>query len=108
MNQELTITKKEVQKIAELARMKLSDGELEAAAGDLSNILDHFSQIQAIKTEGIPTADDLPASRQVSPGFTGVVRDDLAVPEEIAGHQELLEAAPKTHEGHIQVKAIFG
>lgn len=94
------ISQAEVKHIADLARLQLSDEELAAAATDLSNILDHFSNIQAIDTEGVPTSDDVT-------GLANVMREDAATPEDLATHTELLEAAPEQQESHIKVKAVF-
>ena len=51
------ISKKEVEKVALLARLKLSDQEVEEMQKDMSDILDFISQINELNTEGIvPTA----------------------------------------------------
>lgn len=95
-----TITKEDVAKIADLARLQLTDEELSAATADLKNILAHFAAIQAIDTTGVPTADD-------ASGRSNVTRSDKAAPEELATHKELLEAAPQVKDNHVQVKAVF-
>jgi aspartyl-tRNA(Asn)/glutamyl-tRNA(Gln) amidotransferase subunit C len=55
------ITREDVERTAELARLSLSDDEIEAMTQDLDRILDHVDQLQALDTEGIePTAHAFP------------------------------------------------
>lgn len=94
------ISKAEVARIADLARLAMSDAELSKATENLKGILNHFSAIQNIDTNGIPTADD-------SSGLVSVAREDVSKPEELATHTSLLAAMPEKNKGHMQVKAIF-
>lgn len=43
----------EVRKIAHLARLAVSDGEVDAYAGELSGILDFVDQMNAVDTSGV-------------------------------------------------------
>lgn len=55
------ITREDIERTAELARLSLSDDEIEAMTRDLDRILDHVDQLQALDTEGIePTAHAIP------------------------------------------------
>ncbi|MBX4211380.1 MAG: Asp-tRNA(Asn)/Glu-tRNA(Gln) amidotransferase subunit GatC [Candidatus Yanofskybacteria bacterium] len=47
------LTDKEVQKIADLARIKLTDQEKEKLPQELSSILDYINQLNEVDTEGI-------------------------------------------------------
>ena len=61
----------EVRKIADLARLDLSDQEVELYATQLSHILSYFRELQEIDTSDIPpTASVLP--------ITNVFREDVA------------------------------
>jgi aspartyl-tRNA(Asn)/glutamyl-tRNA(Gln) amidotransferase subunit C len=52
-----TLTLEQIQHIASLARLELTDGELARYRDQLSSILDHFEQLQTLETENIlPTA----------------------------------------------------
>ncbi len=42
------ISKEEVQKLAELARLEISEGEVEALQKDISKILDYVGQVSAV------------------------------------------------------------
>lgn len=59
----------EVERIAELARLELTDAEKERYRVQLSAILEHVGRLQALDTSGIqPTASVLPV--------TGALRSD--------------------------------
>jgi aspartyl-tRNA(Asn)/glutamyl-tRNA(Gln) amidotransferase subunit C len=54
-----------VQRVAELARLGLSQAELSAASTELAGILAHFKALQAVDTEGVEPlvhASDTPGS----------------------------------------------
>ncbi|NIV31624.1 MAG: Asp-tRNA(Asn)/Glu-tRNA(Gln) amidotransferase subunit GatC, partial [Anaerolineae bacterium] len=50
----MKLTREEVQHIAELARLALSDEELALYQEQLSAILEHFERLQELDTELIP------------------------------------------------------
>ena len=50
----MSLTNEEVQHIANLARMNLTDDELELYRKQLSAILDYFKQLEELDTEDIP------------------------------------------------------
>lgn len=63
----------EVRKIAELAKLELSDEEVTLYAGQLSSILQYFRKLQEVDTSHIePTASVLP--------LKNVFRDDTPQP----------------------------
>ncbi len=94
------VTAQEVKKVAQLGRLGLSAEEIMSATQQLSGVLNHFSQIQKIKTDGVPTADDMT-------GLKNVTRDDTARPEELCTADELLKSAPETKNKQFKVKAVF-
>jgi aspartyl-tRNA(Asn)/glutamyl-tRNA(Gln) amidotransferase subunit C len=94
------ITKQEVEHIAQLSRLGLSDKEISQAAKDLCSILKHFSHIQKIDTSKTPTSDDVT-------GLVNVTREDAAEDETLCDKNTLLDNAPDTHQGQIKIKAIF-
>ena len=67
------ITRKEVQDIAKLARLALSDEEAERMTTDLDHILEYVETLRELDTEGIePTAHAIPLETPL--------REDRAVP----------------------------
>ena len=55
------ISPEDVKRTAALARLSLSDDEMESMTRDLDRILEHADQLKALDTEGIePTAHAIP------------------------------------------------
>lgn len=94
-----TLTGKDVKKIADLARMSLSEEEASSAAKNLSGILEHFETIRLVDTKDVPPADDVS-------GRKNITREDT-VKEGILGSPEVLLANAKTKDGYIQVPGVF-
>ncbi len=64
---------REAERIARLARLKLSDAELARVATQLTAILGYFDQLREVPTDGVP-----PASHP--PDLRGPLRADVAAP----------------------------
>lgn len=68
-----TLSKQDVQRIAELARLELTSDELELFTRQLGDILTYVEQIRALDTTGVePTSQVLnrPVDRDDTPGAT--------------------------------------
>ncbi len=89
----------DIKKIAELARMNLTDAETQRFEKEISGVLQNFKDIQAIDTENIPSADDVS-------GLKNVMREDVAINNTLADPKELLKNA-STHNGYVKVSAVF-
>jgi aspartyl-tRNA(Asn)/glutamyl-tRNA(Gln) amidotransferase subunit C len=74
-----TLTRQDVQRIAELARLALTDEELDLFTQQLGDILTYVEQIRALDTSGVaPTSQvlNLPIEREDTPQPT-LLRADL-------------------------------
>lgn len=92
------LSREEVEHIAELAKLELTDGEKERYREQLSTILDYAARLQQIDTENIPpTASVLPIDT--------VLRPDEARPS--PPREELLRNAQEQEEGMFRVDAIL-
>jgi aspartyl/glutamyl-tRNA(Asn/Gln) amidotransferase C subunit len=84
------ISKEEVQGLAELARLDLSEAEVAGLQKDISNILDYVGQVSAV---GVESAQDL------KPILRNVMREDKPYGEGgtmiLARRDALIEALPK-------------
>jgi len=92
------ISKEEVEHIAKLARLELSEKEVEKMQKDLSVILDYFDLLKKA-----PKVDMRPAFAKTS---AGEARKD----EVISSHDitdELIAASPDKKDDYIKVKNIF-
>jgi len=94
----MSLTIAEVEHIAELARLGLTDAEKALYRGQLSAILDYAAALQAVDTSAIPpTATVLP--------LRNVMRDDGVVPS--LSREDVLANAPDATEGYFRVRAVF-
>jgi len=94
------ISKEEVERMAKLARLSLSKQEVKQATKDIAGILEHFSALEEVKTEGVEEALDMSEKKNV-------VRADEASVEQLCTSKDLLELAPETKDGQVKVKAVF-
>ena len=79
-----TLTQQDVKRIAELARLELTTGELDLFTRQLADILTYVEQIRALDTTGVP-----PTSHVLN---RPVDRDD--VPQPSLSREDLLANAP--------------
>ena len=98
----MAITKKDIEYIAVLARIKLTTAEKEKMATDLGTILGYIEKLNKVDTEGIePMA-------QVT-GLENVFRTDLlseALAEE-GGADKLVSQFPHKKDNFLKVKEVF-
>ncbi len=94
------LTKQDVIKLAQLAKLQLTDDEIDTYSEELSAILGYVEQLGNASTEGLtPTA-------QVT-GLMNVTRPDELVDYGVSP-EELLKNAPATKDGLIKVKRMLG
>ena len=80
--------------VARLARLKLTDEEIERMAGELSGILEHVDRISELDLEGVePTSHVIP--------LENVLRADEPRPS--WSREEVLEPAPDPASGAFRV-----
>jgi aspartyl-tRNA(Asn)/glutamyl-tRNA(Gln) amidotransferase subunit C len=92
------ITKEEIQKLADLARLSLTEGEKESLRKDIDSILEYVGQI---KEAGGETAEPW------EPAIRNVMREDVPTGKRGEYTEALVSAAPKHERGHIKVKKIL-
>lgn len=94
----MSISREDVQHIALLARMHLTEDELDLMAAQLSGILNHIAVLQEADVSDVPpSATLLPAA--------GVMRADEPRPS--FPPDELLANAPDRAEDYLRVKAVL-
>jgi aspartyl-tRNA(Asn)/glutamyl-tRNA(Gln) amidotransferase subunit C len=94
----LKLSREEVEHIALLARLGLSEEEVERLRGQLSNILENFEILQQVDTTDVP-----PTAHVIALG--NVVRDDEVLPS--LPQSEVLANAPQEEEGYFRVRAVL-
>ncbi len=94
----MSLTLKEVEHIAELARLNLTDEEKARYREQLSAVLDYFARLQGLDVSDIPpTASVLPPR--------SVLREDEPRPG--LPREELLANAPDAHDGQFRVPPVL-
>jgi aspartyl-tRNA(Asn)/glutamyl-tRNA(Gln) amidotransferase subunit C len=93
------ITPEVVAKVAKLARLSLGDDELARATHELSDMLDHFADIDALDLDAVePMTHPTP--------IANVMREDFEV--DGLDRDEVLAAAPAAEDGRFRVPPIVG
>jgi aspartyl-tRNA(Asn)/glutamyl-tRNA(Gln) amidotransferase subunit C len=103
------ISRDEVAHLARLARLALTDGELDSFAGQLDAILAHVGRIQSVDVTGVePTDNPLvrPAGSEAAAGIVNVTRPDVV--EVCLTQEEALSGAPHAEDGRFAVPRILG
>ena len=93
------ISRDEVAHLAKLARLAVTDDELDVFAGQLDQILDSVAKVSEV------AADDVPPTSHAVP-LTNVFRQDVVVPG--LTQQQALAGAPAAEEGRFRVPRILG
>ena len=87
-----------VERIAGLARVGLTQDEMERMRDQLSAVLDHISMLEEVNT------DDIPPTAQVIE-LQNIMRDDVVEPS--LSQEQVLLNAPRSEDGFIKVKAVL-
>jgi aspartyl-tRNA(Asn)/glutamyl-tRNA(Gln) amidotransferase subunit C len=94
----MKLSLEQVEHIAQLARLTLSDEEKALYQGQLSAILEYFERLEGLDTEAIsPTATVLP--------LRSVMREDEPKPS--APREDILANAPAAEDGCFEVPAVL-
>lgn len=95
----MELSREEVVRIAELAKLELTDAEMDLYAGQLTPILQYFQRLQELDTSQIPpTASVLP--------LKNVLRTDVASPA--IKPADAVANAPDKEDDQFRVSAVLG
>lgn len=95
----MSLSRQQVEHIARLARVGLSEEDVDQFSEQLSEILEYFEQLSQVDTEGVPpTAHTLP--------LHNVMRGDDE-PRPALEQEEVLANAPLRDGDHFRVKVIL-
>ena len=93
------LKREHVAHVAHLARLDITDEELDLYTEQLAAVLDHAADISALDLSDVPpTAHPLP--------ITNVLRDDVTAPS--LDRDEVLAQAPAVEDGRFKVPRILG
>lgn len=96
----MALTQKDIEHIARLARLELSDEEKERFTAQLSSIVAYVSQVQEVDTTGIEY-------QYTVPGLANVTAPDVVNTCSETTHDALLVALPDRAGNLLKVKKIF-
>ncbi len=92
------LSAEEVKKVALLARIELSDSEVEKFQKDLSQVLDYVEELKQVDTDGLEIVSSVT-------GLENVQREDKAV---LVDYQEdIIDNAPERKDRYYKVKSIL-
>ncbi|MBV7336927.1 Asp-tRNA(Asn)/Glu-tRNA(Gln) amidotransferase subunit GatC [Chloroflexi bacterium TSY] len=94
----MKLSQEDVKHVAELAKLRLSEEEIEEFTEQLSAILDYAQRIQNVDTGSVaPTPYVLPLENIMRPDEPGICLTN----------EEALANAPDREDGHFRVNAVF-
>ncbi len=93
------ITKKELEHLADLARIELHEHEKEKLLKDLEKILAHFEELKEVNTDNV-----IPVTGGTD--LRNVLRED-AVQKNRLGPDEARDAFPDEERGYLRVPPVF-
>jgi aspartyl-tRNA(Asn)/glutamyl-tRNA(Gln) amidotransferase subunit C len=92
------ISKKDIENLANLARIRLSESEKESLAKDVDSILAYVDQIKAA-----PIGEFKPEAGAVK----NVMREDIVINTSIEDRERILDEVPKREGDYVAVKKIL-
>lgn len=95
----MKITRDEIIHVANLARLRIDDSQVEKLAAQIGNILEYVDML-----ERIDTSDVSPTTHTIS--ITNAFRDD--VPVDHPGVEKSLANAPEKEDGYFVVPKVVG
>ena len=94
------LTRKDVEHVARLAKLKLSPKEIDLYLTQLGKVVDYVSELKEVDTEGTePTSQ--------TTGLENVMRPDKINSSQGLSQEEALAGSEKTHNGYFKVDAIL-
>jgi aspartyl-tRNA(Asn)/glutamyl-tRNA(Gln) amidotransferase subunit C len=97
----LNLTEEQVRYVADLANLRLSDGEVARMSHDLSHVLTHMEQLNALDTAGVePMTQVLYQADE-----TATLRED--VPRKTLSNAEALANAAASGSGYYKVPKVI-
>ena len=94
----MKLTKEEVNKVAHLARLELSEDERSRMTGDMNNILDYINKLSELDTDNVePTCHAVPVTNAFR---EDVQKNDFTIEEAIAN-------APSSEDGSFKVPKVI-
>jgi len=98
----MPITQTEVEKIARLANLELTDEEKKSLSGQLAAIVEYIDQLSEVDTSAVKPWQTRSAGEAIS---SHASREDVVEPS--LGQEKALDQAPDPDEGHFTVPRVI-
>lgn len=92
------LSTEEVKKVAQLARIELTQSEVEKFQKDLTSILDYVEELKQVDTDGLEIVSSVT-------GLENVQREDKAV--SVDYQEDIIDNAPERKDRYYKVKSIL-
>ena len=93
------LSRSDVEHVAHLARLGLTDGEIALLQGQLNHILEQYEKLAELDTDAIP-----PTAQTIE--LENILREDVVTPS--LPREDVLANAPDAAGGYVIVPAILG
>jgi len=100
MKEKSKIEKETVKHIAKLARLALSEKEIEKYQKELSKILEYIEKLKEVDVSGVE-----PVFHPLK--IKNVVREDAEVKRDIGEIKKIIELMPERKNGYLKVKKVL-
>jgi aspartyl-tRNA(Asn)/glutamyl-tRNA(Gln) amidotransferase subunit C len=95
----MSVTAKDVAYIAELARLRFSNDEMERMTSELNEILLYIEKLNEVQTEGVEPLSGIH-------DLSNFLRDDVSLPS--LSQEEVLHNAPDRQDRFFKVPKVIG
>ena len=92
------LSKEEIEHIAKLSRLDLTDKEIEKFKNQLSSILEYIKQLEKVDAKNLEPIGNIT-------GLFNISREDKI--QQSFSQEEMLKNAPETEDKFVKVKAIL-
>lgn len=96
----MAVTKTEIEHIAKLARISLTEDEKEKMARDMSSILDYIDKLNELDTKSVESIASIT-------GLENVFRKDELCQTDNESREAIIEQFPHKKEDYLKVKQVF-
>jgi aspartyl-tRNA(Asn)/glutamyl-tRNA(Gln) amidotransferase subunit C len=101
------ISKEEIKKLADLARIEMEEEEMQQLSGEMDAILNYVGQVKEVAGKtGFPSPDQ-GEGHAIAGGGVNIMREDQNPTESETHSQELIAEFPKSENNYLKVKKIL-
>ncbi len=96
----MELTKDEIRDIATLARIGVTDEEVDTFQKGLSDVLGYFKKLQEVDTENVEEIGHIT-------GITDIYRSDSVLELDEKGKKAIMDNVPDKKDNYIKVKSVL-